>query len=1273
MSTTAVFTEQQADVVAARDGELLVAATAGSGKTRVMVERFVAAVLDDDVPIGSILAISFTDKAAAELRLRIRQRLEELGQAEQARGAEGAFISTIHALCARILRTDPLAAGVDPGFTVLEEVDAQRLALRAFDAGLARWIRSHGAAAVELAALYRVESLRTMTIATVELLRSRGEREPALPPPPAPVELAPLRDALLAEGAAAAVALAAAPTNGALVTRALEALDGCAALAAIGRDSTDPLDGAALDALALPAAGRAAALGSPECERYRVALAAYRQGWIDARALPAWELLAELVGEYAAGYTALKRARSALDFNDLELEACALLRGGGQPRARWAERFRCVMVDEFQDTNPLQLELLELLGAGRLFVVGDEFQSIYRFRHADVSLFRARREVARRAGRARELSLNFRSHPALLAVLDEAFGGGVFAEQDFVGLTAGRQPEVAPTLADDAPRVELLVTDRPGWSADERPDLGEALPGALAWRLAEARLLAQRVGELVAGGRPPGEIVVLLRAATDIALYERALEDLGLPTYAIGGRGYFAQRQVADVIAYLRVVANPLDDEALLTVLASPIAGLDGGALVAIGAAKRQQGVAPWTVIERWQAGAEDQTRPGARTDDEPGRDAGDAGDGARGEGDDGGRHSSKMGTADDVSLTTLLDATMATRLREFVARLQEHRSAAPRLTLDALIDRVVVDTGYDLVALRLPGGRRRLANIRKLMRLAREHEAREGSREVSSLRGFLDRVRALSGEELPDREAEAPVEGDRVDAVRLMTIHRAKGLEFPVVCVADLGRRAPGGGGDRLRVGDDGAVGLLLPRWDGGGLAAFAYDRLARDERLSEAQEERRLMYVAMTRAQEHLILSGAGDPARWSEPPDGRTEPLWWIARAFLDDPATVFDPDAPDVEVRVGDDPLARLRCVLNAPATVGRVLRLGAPDPGAAVEPQAVVAATAAAAPTGPPAAPASAETPAAANAPAAVEPAPAGVPTQLSYSALELHAQCGYRFYLERVLGLPAVAPPAHVPGDEDGVDGEGDRRLEALDRGTLAHALLEHADLRRGSPPPAPAEVRALAPALGLAAPSHAECERVAALAAGFLASPLAARLAAARDLRREQRFTLAVAGARVAGGAATTGAGVAAGASFLIIGVIDAIAWEPDGALVVDYKSDAIGDGDDLAALVAGSYEIQRVIYALAALRAGAASVEVAHCYLLRPLEPVVARYSAADAPTLEAVVRERAERVANGDFTVTANPHRGLCASCPGRAGLCSWGPEMTLRARAGEVGFG
>src|SRR6516165_6276190 len=408
------LSDEQEQAVARRGEPLLLAAGAGSGKTSVLVERFVGAVRLDGVDPHRILAITFTDRAAGELRQRIRARFLELGDREAARDTEGAFVSTFHGFCTRLLRAHPLAAELDPEFAILDEHLARRLRARAFELALGEFVAGERADAVELVAAYGADRLRTMLDGVYAELRSRGERRPRLP---------------------------AAPQQ-------------------------------------RPAQG----LGEGEDG----------DGASSAQAMHACALLNQLLEGYGRRYETLKRERAAADFDDLELLARRLLQTREGMRRAWSERFELLMVDEFQDTNPRQLEILAALERENLFTVGDELQSIYSFRHADVRLFRARRGEMAGRGASLLLARNFRSRPALLdavnAVFAPRFGPG------YTPLAPAREDVGEPFRSDRrvgraAPLVELLLTNRSTSQDRGAPPAGRG--EAPLWRRAEARLLAE--------------------------------------------------------------------------------------------------------------------------------------------------------------------------------------------------------------------------------------------------------------------------------------------------------------------------------------------------------------------------------------------------------------------------------------------------------------------------------------------------------------------------------------------------------------------------------------------------------------------------------------------------------------------------------------------------------------------------------------------------------------------------------------------------------------
>jgi ATP-dependent helicase/nuclease subunit A len=855
------LTPEQEEAVVRRRGSLLLAAGAGTGKTSVLVERFVRAVREDGVAPGRILAITFTERAAAELRGRVRARLLELGEREAARDTEGAAIGTFHGFCARLLRTHALTAGFDPDFAILDEASAGRLRLLAFRHALAGLLAGERhAEAVDVLAAYGADRVRQMVLGVYAELRSRGVSWPTLPRP----------------------------------------------------EPSEP----------------------PEEEAVR-----------------ACAVLGEALERFASRYAELKRARSALDFDDLELHARDLLERHEGVRRSWSERLELLMVDEFQDTNRRQLSLLKLLERDNLFTVGDALQSIYGFRHAEVALFHERRRRLHAEGAALALSHNFRSRPPLIAAVN-----GVFAERfgdAYTPLVAAR--EAGP---EDGPLLELLLTDRRAWSErGERTSLTQplaqavagTLPPAALWRHAEARLLAQRVAELVDTGQAAaGDVAVLLRAAGDLPVYERALEERGLRTLAAVGT-FWGHPQVGDLLAWLRALANPLDELALYSVLASPLVGLssDGLALVALHA--RATGVGAWAAIA--DVPGADEGGEGAecagvgRSGASMGRaGVGHSGTGVGRAGVDGVSANGESaesppagGGGMEGSLYASLPATDRERLARFAAHFAAERRAAPTHPLAELLLRVVAHADYERHVLSLEWGERRLANIHKLLRLARRFEAAEGR----DLRGFLDHVahREAFSE---GSEPHAPT-GSEPDAVRLMTIHAAKGLEFPVVCLADLGRAPAGTPPDLLVDGE--RLGLRLVRLDGSPpVGCLRYEELCEERRHAEAAEEERIVYVALTRARERLLLSGSCDferlptahqPGGQPTPGSGTGQgggrgvgraPINWLAPALVPElPALARTLERPVADLAVAGGSGVEARCWLNSPATVGRVLR------------------------------------------------------------------------------------------------------------------------------------------------------------------------------------------------------------------------------------------------------------------------------------------------------------------------------------------------------------
>jgi ATP-dependent helicase/nuclease subunit A len=1104
--------EQQAAVDAR--GLVFVSAGAGTGKTKVLVERFARAVCDEGIDVESILVITYTEKAAGELRSRIRAGLVERGRPDLARELDGAWISTIHGFCHRLLRSHPFAAGVDPRFRVLDESQGRVLRGEAFAAALTAFCSNDDPARLRLLAVYGVDGLRRMLTGVYETLRSAG------------------RELVLELG-----------EHASLVERVNEFREAARCLAedegsgdaqremarlALGYVEPDAHADRLFDLSDLKLRGERAAT-------YEEARKLLEQTALDELAAADRDLLQELLVGFAAAYQEGKDRESALDFEDLQLRARDLLRDDEAIREKEQLRFRSIMVDEFQDTNRLQCELIDLLSSGpgdhKCFFVGDEFQSIYGFRHADVQVFRERREQA--GDGVLPLTMNYRSRPEVLAVVNHLFGAD-FGDEFQPLAASGDFPD--PVFG--AP-VELLVTEKSTYSGTD-----------VHWRRGEARAIARRIRDLIAAGdATPGEIVLLFAAGTDAEWYEEELRALGVPTYRSTGRGYFGQQQVVDLLAYLRLLRNRYDDEALVSVLASPFVGIsnDGLVLLRRAAPKRPLFVA----LER--------------------------------------------------ELPETFPQRDAQLLRAFRQRYDRLAAALARLSLERLCERIISEHDYDLAVLARWDGRRRYANLRKLARLARSYEELRGP----DVEGFVRFVR--DQEAVGARELEAVAEEEGGDAVRLLTIHAAKGLEFKVVVVADAGRdRAPPASHEILAL-SDGRFGFRVadpitskPR------GAYAYDAVQQARKEEERAERLRLYYVAMTRAIDRLIISGSIDPERTSDD----TTPIGWVLGRL----------EAKEEIERAGDEPVELER---EGARVILRVDRFAAESEEVAVDTPAEDGQLALFNEGGAGVLPALVP---------ALQPL-AEVPTpplhrvrRLSFSALALFDRCSYRYYAERVVGMrPTDERPAAAPGTAG---------LAATEIGDAVHRLLELVNLEKPLPPDdLAARVRGWYPNV-----TEDELERIDGFVRSYCESELAHRVATLPSARPERPFAFEHDGV-------------------LLHGRLDVLQLEGESAVVVDYKTNSLAEGTP-EEIVENDYHLQRLVYALACFRAGAQEVEVVYHFLERADAVVSTVFRAEQIAELETELSEAIARINAGEFRPT--PSEYICAGCPALDVVCA-GPRL------------
>ena len=841
---------QQLQIVKTLDRPLFVSAGAGSGKTFTLTRRIVYALSPESGPfvehLDQVLAITFTKDAAAEIRDRVRRALIDEGMDEEALTVDDAWISTIHGMCSRILRAHALELGIDPEFTVLTDTD--ELMDQAVEHVLARATAPDAAPelAASLKALYAWypmtgEGGSFGTGTTIKgLVRDLLELSSQLPGGMDDVRVARGQADTSALADAYRAALGASKSSTEKAQAALDAID------AFEASDKTMVDAARLMmSCTMPRASKA--FPKEQVELLKAEAADAFINIVLACGGPALDALVGLARSVEAEYRALKAAQSALDNNDLLRMAYEALRDYPAIRAAYEGRFKMVMIDEFQDTDQMQVDLIRYLtGAGEraLCTVGDAQQSIYRFRGAEVEVFcRQERKVGSSAapeatavvdapaGELVKLVRNFRSHDEVLRYVARVFDGddgGLM--QGFLDLEAsdGRKD----TLVADASRRQALFVA--GGSTQERTQ-------------AKARAIAERFRALADAGQPQGGMVLLLGRMTNAHVYAQAFRDQGLDCVIAGGSVFAQAAEVQTVRALVCALANPADTaQGLMPLLASPMFAL----------------------------GAQEFLALATKLDSETGETS---------------RRNIDAGIMSDSDVPGLQDLPLVTRAREVL------RYALRRVGRDsfaAIAHDVVNASGWFVrLAQRGPEGKAIAANVLKALDAVAEEEAEFGNSPRSIALAF---DRFLAGKEAPGALNE---EGD--GAVRIMTVHASKGLEYPVVAVAEcFGVRKSSGAAQMGRVEGGAQVVALPARLDGVKLAdgtfvkgddvkkqfehafkgkgtslwlppelmedvcatgspAEAFARLRNDDLRLSLEERARLLYVAMTRARELVILA--------------------------------------------------------------------------------------------------------------------------------------------------------------------------------------------------------------------------------------------------------------------------------------------------------------------------------------------------------------------------------------------------------------------------------
>lgn len=831
---------EQEQAILSRGSDVVVTAGAGTGKTRTLVARFLSLVADG-LPMRSIVAITFTKKAAREMRNRIREEirsyLEGLSQDNQDyefwreiyQNLDAARISTIHSLAADIIRQHPAELRVDPKFQLIDESQAARLKAQAVESALAMAAQNE-----ETAQLFVDIGDWTLRRMLGEMLSKKLDIQDAVFPADQdlwsiwePLLIQPIQEflenPLVESGLNGLITL----DERGILRQAEEAGDLLVNDLRIVIEQWKKITAARTNNDWIEVSRNLGLLRKHLKQKGR------KDNWAPAnpreiikQIQPIYDELISLekldlgvdiklakqlipalvtVFDYAAdNYNSAKDIIHGLDYDDLEEKALLLLIDYPDVARYWQEQVQALLVDEYQDTNDRQRELVNLLNAGekKLFIVGDGKQSIYRFRGANVAVFRQEQSRIAEAGDSFQLSTSYRTHTDLLdnlnRLLEPVLGleGNIPFLEPFSGLLPGRE---RPRWDIQPPYVELHLAA--GTKADGAMSVAAA---ALAARILNLVRPTESVTTDTSRAISYGDIAVLCRAASSFTAYEAAFEKAGIPYLTVAGQGFYHRPEVRDLINTLQALADPFDDLTMAGFLRSPMGGLSDADLITLRDFQSQN-----EITDLFTAARE------IEFEENPGK------------------------TSQLNDLLNIFDELLILKGRTSVAD---------------ILSEILKRSGY-LAAYSALGLERSIQNIRKLVIDA-------GRSGLVSITEFLEMITELRSVSVRESEAQSISEG----SVQIMTVHQAKGLEFPVVVLGDATKKNRSGRGilldkefglvfpykeDQIEIGDDGKPHI-------NSFSSFAYQQVADLDRLIDEAESDRLLYVAATRAEELLIVNG-------------------------------------------------------------------------------------------------------------------------------------------------------------------------------------------------------------------------------------------------------------------------------------------------------------------------------------------------------------------------------------------------------------------------------
>lgn len=941
-------TPEQALAINTIKSNVSLLAGAGSGKTYVLMKRFVQ-ILRADLSVNptNIVAITFTRKAADEIKGRVRQAvsecveqaqtdLERLRWQEHLQKVESAPISTIHSLCSRILRDNPVETQLDPEFTILEDFEAQDF----FKETLQQYLRKNikeNAALRRLVQTYGVNSFVNQVTALgdklSELVREDNLAEPYLK---AKEELPALQQKLFAavrEVIEAREALGAKTKGRQTLTEAAGLLDEMQKQLLAPEPDCSLLDASGV----VKVSGKALAAELTNLKNLRQEL---NHVILNAKGCDLVQDWLAVLQEFYACLSARKQENNVLFNDDLDLLAIEHLQKNEALRQKYQERYKYIMVDEFQDTNERQRQLIYLLcgnkldGKNNLFIVGDVKQSIYRFRHADVSVFnKVKEDIAQNAGQNLGMKTNFRSTQSIVESCNTAFCQLMDLPKEEICL---EHHEGANTGG-----AKVCLLQVPYKSKDD--DLGAKEDKWQKEAEAIAAYLQQELPKVEPQLRPGASKAILLRAMTHCEILRQTLQGYGINCVVVKGKGFYEQQEVLDILNLLAALHNRYASLELAGALRSNYFGLDDATLTQL-FWQTENDKPLWDVLQAVGSG----------------------------------------------ELQLNLQPEQQALAMQAAERLRSLRQAAALMALPELFAQLWDELKPEFVLSQQENGPSKLANVKKLRRLAQQY----CQTKQASLAEWLQNVKDLRASS--SKEPAATVQAD--DALQIMTIHNSKGLEFDLVILPQLDKSVKG---DTASIkylpgkeGEQGLLGIKVPDKEMQLQNSGVYEQAkARDSELEEA-ESRRLLYVAMTRAQKQLLMVGTVAEEKLPEAVIGLPAAKGWWQQL-----QAVYE---ADWEKRESSCPWVRL---LSADALSPAVAQQGEQEQ-LALEPLALA-------------------------------PLPAYAAcgrTCFTASALQTYLHCQRQYYYQQVLAVPEL---------EQTVAGEQAHELPASVTGSIVHKALE--------------------------------------------------------------------------------------------------------------------------------------------------------------------------------------------------------------------------------------